>query len=80
MNEGFLNLIVSLDGVSIWDVLKWFYVMAFGLYLLFALVVLAQIRQMVSTLHGQLDRGLQLIGLIHLGVAVAALLAAIMVL
>jgi hypothetical protein len=80
MNDQLMGMSSAFGGITIWEVLKWFYVLAFGLYVLFAIVVIAQIRQMVRVLHWQSDQRLVKMGLIHLGVAVAALLAAIVIL
>jgi hypothetical protein len=70
----------SLSVDSIWVFLKWVYVLVFSLYVAFAVVVLTQIRQMLAALNGQLDNTIRMIGVVHLLVAVGALLVAIVVL
>ena len=65
---------------SFWVFLKWVYVMVFGVYLAFAVVVLAQVRQMLAALNGQMDAVIMLIAWVHLLVAIGALLLSIVVL
>ena len=63
-----------------WMILKWVYVFMFALYLVFALVVFTQIRQMSGALNGKLDRFIKLVGVVFVGIAVAALVLAIVIL
>lgn len=64
----------------IWVGLKGFYVLAFAVYAVFALIVLLQIRQMLTALSGGFDAGIKLIGWLHLMVALGALVLAVVVL
>ena len=61
----------------IWTIVKWAYVLAAAFYVMFALVVLSQVRQMVAALRRQFN--VMLIGLawVHLGFAVMVLLLAL---
>lgn len=65
---------------TLWLILKWIYVFVFGLYVIFALVVYSQIKQMVSTLKGQLDVAIKFVGFVHLLVALGVLLLALVIL
>ena len=66
--------------ITVWAVLKWMYVLGFSLYVVFALVVVAQVNQMIAAFNGQIDRLLKLVAWLHLMLAVAALIAAIVIL
>lgn len=65
---------------TVWSVLKWVYVLAFGIYSLFALVIVAQVKQMVMALSGGFDKGLWLVALGHLGLAIFCLIMALVIL
>lgn len=64
----------------LWVGLKWGYMVAFGLYVAFAVLVLVQIRQMVAALKSGVDGLFRLVGWVHLGIAVGAFLLALVVL
>jgi hypothetical protein len=74
----FLLPLFTLD--TFWLLLKLMYLIAFGIYVVFALVVVSQVRQMTQTLNGSLDLPLKLLSWIHFGVAIGALLLAFVVL
>ena len=81
MSEGAnLFLLGGIEAETIWVVVKWIYVMAFGLYVAFALVIMIQVRQMARVLRGQLDNTIRVVGLAQFVVAVGALVAAIVIL
>lgn len=81
MGEGpFFNMMDSLTIDSLWRVLKWGYVLAFTMYVAFSLVVMAQVRQMLSAFKAQLNGAIRFVSLIHFFVAVGALLVAIVIL
>jgi hypothetical protein len=63
-----------------WQGLKWMYLLAFAVYVGFAIIVLAQIRQMVRALSGGFDRSIKLIGWLHLAAAGLAFILAIVIL
>lgn len=73
-------LLANFNLDTVWTLLKWVYVFVFGLYIIFALVVYSQIKQMVTTLKGQLDGPIKLVGMIHLLVSVGIFLLAIVIL
>lgn len=70
-------MMLSMD--LLWGVLKWMYVLAFGLYVGFSVVILSQVRQMTSTLSGGVEKQAILFGWIHFGLSVVAMLWAIVV-
>jgi hypothetical protein len=81
MGEG--PLFVWMNGLNVesfWAALKWVYVLGFSVYVVFALVVLTQVKQMLSTLRDRFDSVLLMVAMIHLVVAIGALLLAIMIL
>lgn len=65
---------------NVWLALKLGYILAFLVYMVFAVVVVTQIRLMVNTLHCQMDGLIKTVGWLHLAVAILALLAAILIL
>lgn len=65
---------------SFWMVLKWVYVFALGMFVVFAVVVVSQVKQMLRALYGGFDRGMKLIAWGYLGLTVLSLLLAIVVL
>lgn len=50
-------------GIDIWQVVKWFYVLAFVVYFVFAIIVWRQIDLMVKTLNGSLYLPIKLLGI-----------------
>ena len=64
----------------IWTIVKWAYVFAAGIYVIFSLVVMAQLKSMTSTLNGALDLPLKVIGWVHMLVALGVFMAAIVLL
>ena len=48
---------------QIWILAKWFYLAAFGVYLIFSVIVWRQIVLMVRTLNGVLEMPLKVMGL-----------------
>jgi len=65
---------------SVWTLVKIIYLLAFFLYVLFAIVVVSQVKQMERTLIGGFEKVLLVIGWTHLGVAILALILAFVVL
>ncbi|MBI4034951.1 MAG: hypothetical protein HY381_00960 [Candidatus Chisholmbacteria bacterium] len=78
--SGFDLLLVLLQGVTVWVVVKWLMVVALGLYGVFAVVVIRQVQLMSRTLNGALELPLRVIAYTHLGVAVAMLVLALVIL
>lgn len=63
-----------------WVVLKWVYVLAFGVYVVFSFVILAQVKQMIMALSGGFEKGLKLLAWGNLALAFLAFLTALVVL
>ena len=62
---------------QIWMLVKWFYLVAFGVYLIFSVVVWRQIVLMARTLNGVLEVPLKMVGLgLMVGAAVGLIWAA----
>ena len=74
------DIIGLFSSETLWLVVKLAFLLAFGIYILFAIVVLVQIRQMIDTLNGQLDNFLKSIGLLHLLIAIGSFLLALVIL
>lgn len=72
-----INEIMNID---VWGIVKWFFILAFGIYLAFTLVVLRQIEVMIRTLNGNIELPLRLIGWFLVAMAVVALVVAFLVL
>ncbi len=70
----------TLFNIDIWQIVKWFYLLAFAVYLAFTLVVLRQIEVMIRTLDGNLQLPLRVIGWFLVGLAIIALVVAFIVL
>lgn len=60
--------------------LKGLYLVGGGVYVVFAVVVVAQIRSMTQTLNGALELPMKLIGYVHLAVSLGALILAFVLL
>lgn len=65
---------------SVFDILKWFYVFAFFLYVIFSLVVVKQVRTMNKTLEVNFEGPLLLISYLHLFFAIGVFIFALFVL
>ncbi len=68
------------DVAILWEVVKWFYVLGLLIYVVFASVMVKQVRQMVKTVDGDFANPLKLAAYIHFGIAVAVLFLGIIVL
>jgi hypothetical protein len=75
-----IPLLEPLELESLWVALKWAYVIGFSLYAAFSVVVMAQVKQMISAFKGPFDAAIKLIAIVHVFVALGALLLAIVVL
>jgi hypothetical protein len=73
-------LLAQFKSSMVWEGLKWLYYLAFGVYLIFAVIVLTQIRQMVRALSGGFGQSIKLLGWLHLGVALLAFFMSIVLL
>lgn len=61
----------------VWQVLKWAYVLAFGLYFIFSVVVFRQVQLMNRTLNGVLELPLRIVSLGFMVISGVVLAAAI---
>jgi hypothetical protein len=80
MESQFGILLAQFEPSMLWVGLKWLYLIAFGVYVIFAVIVLTQINQMVRALSGGFDSSIKLIGWVHVLVAVAAFFLAVVIL
>lgn len=55
---------MNFDTNFIWQVLKWGYVLAFGLYFVFAVIVYRQVELMNRTLNGSMELSFKIAALI----------------
>jgi hypothetical protein len=80
--DGFGQLINPPAGEMLWfwGGLKMVYLFTFGLYGAFALVVLIQIRNMTSVISQPFNRVILTIGVVHMVVALLAILTAFVIL
>lgn len=79
-NSPFIDWLRSLNEQSLWDAAKIIYVVAFMLYVGFAIVVISQVKQMANTVAGGFEKPLVLLSWIHLAVSMLALVWAFVVL
>lgn len=67
-------------GISIWLVVKVASLILLGMYLIFALIVVRQIKLLTSTLTLGFETPITLLGYIHLSFAILVFLAALIIL
>ena len=65
---------------SVWVGLKWMYLLAMGIYGVFALLVIRQTQLMTKALNGNLDLPIKLVAWVHFGLAVGVWLVALVAL
>ncbi len=75
-----MNAVLNDPMNILWGALKSLYLLGGGVYVVFAIVVMSQVRSMTETLNGSLDSLIKLIAFVHLLVAVGALILAFVVL
>jgi hypothetical protein len=73
-----LDTVFSMN--SVWMVTKLLYLVAFLVYIGFAVVVISQVQQMARTITTGFESPLKLLSWLHLGGAILALLWAFMIL
>ena len=73
-------MISPIFGISIWVVVKIAALILLGLYLVFSLVVVRQIKLMTSTLSLGFEAPIITLGYIHLAFAILVFLAALIIL
>ena len=74
-----VNGSTSMESVF-WGGLKWLYLLAFFLYLLFALIVVRQVDMMTRAFQTSAEGLLKIFSYLHFGFAVVVLVVAILVL
>lgn len=67
-------------GISVWLIVKIFAIFALLIYLLFALVVVRQVRLMTETVQVGFEKPLRFLSFVHLVFAGAVLLLALIIL
>ena len=78
--SGFEQMLVLLQGATVWTVVKWLMVVGLILYNVFAVVVMRQVSLMSRTVNGILELPLKLLSWVHLGLSLVALVVAIVIL
>lgn len=79
--EKFIQFLAEiLPQVSIWWLVKALFVVGLGLYIAFAVIVIRQVGLMSKTLNGKFAIPLKLISYVHLLVALAVFLLALVIL
>ncbi len=71
---------LALSGFNFWFLIKILFVIALGLYLFFAIIIVRQVKIMFETLKGMLDWPIKLIAWVHLGIAVFIFILAFIIL
>jgi len=71
---------IPILGVSVWPIIKIFVVLALGLYIAFALVVVRQVQLMTDTLEVGFEGPLRFLAIMHLLFAIAVLIFALIIL
>lgn len=74
------NLINSIIGFSIWGVAKFLIILALIIYLIFAFVVVKQIKMMTKVVSGELDFPIKILGWLHFLFAICIIFLALSVL
>jgi hypothetical protein len=72
--------LTQLDISWVWIILKWLYVLVGALFVVFGVVLLSQIRQMISTFRRQFNHVLLSIGVVFVVLAAGSLILALLVL
>jgi hypothetical protein len=65
---------------TVWTIVKIFYLIAFGVYAVFAFLVLTQVKQMSKTIITGFEKPLLILSYVHFGLAVLAFILALMLL
>jgi len=71
---------IPILGISVWLVVKIFAILAFLIYLLFALVIVRQVRLMTETIQVGFETPLKFLSYVHLTFAGVVLLLALIIL
>ncbi len=71
---------IPIIGISIWFIAKIFVLFALSLYLVFALVVVRQVKLMIDTIEVGFELPVRILSYVHLVFAVLVLLTAFVIL
>ncbi len=71
---------IPILGISIWLIVKVMYLIALGVYVLFAIVVVRQVQLMTDTVEVGFETPIRLIAILHLLVALGVFALALIVL
>ena len=76
-SEQFLE---NLFQVSPWGLVKAAVLLALGIYIVFAIIIVRQVKLMTNVLNGQMDLPLKTVALIHLVLAIGVFLLSLAIL
>ncbi len=68
---------IPLIGISIWFIVKIFFLVGIGVYVLFSIVVFRQVQLMTSTLSVGFETPVKLLALMHIVVAILVFIFAL---
>lgn len=81
MNTMPFNLTTTLFSIEIvWVLLKILFLLGAFLYILFAVIMMRQVRMMIETLHGGMQLPIRVLAVMHLLLAIGVFLLALIVL
>jgi hypothetical protein len=75
-----IDFLFSQGENTVWFITKFAFIVGILLYVIFAYVVTRQVKLMNETLEVGFEKGMKIISYIHLGVAIAVLLLAVVIL
>lgn len=79
--EKFIQFLVNFSpALTIWLLVKILFLIGLAIYIAFAVIVVRQVNLMIQALNGGFDFPIKLISWIHLGVAIAIFLLALVIL
>jgi len=79
-NADFGKIIDFIVSISLWDIVKIFYLIILFFYIFFSVIVLRQISLMTQTLTAQLEKALKFFGVFNLLLAIFLFLSALSIL
>jgi hypothetical protein len=80
VNNPFDTIVPYLTMNTVWTITKVFYLIAFGVYIAIAFLVLSQVKQMAKTIVTGFEKPLIIASYVHFGLAVLAFILALMLL
>ena len=72
--------LTSLPVINVWLVVKYLYLFVIAMYIIFAVIMVRQIHLMTSTLNGNFDFSIKVIGYVHFLLAIFVFFLALVVL